>query len=535
MKKILYSIGLIFIISGCGGGDSSNSGRVIENSANFSNTNKEFTINRYNQVERIKNSLNSTIKLHIQGRKDIYAVVTSHFPNQNVSITTSNRANDIDSNLRVANNQKVKYNKIHKVAKYRSILNLLHKNLDNNSSKTKRLLSKSLRVVNDISLNQTESFCINMNSSNSCTQRIDAQVKKIVRNVQTPRGVKSLVIWLESGNSSVSQSDIDKLADIFLKSGENNDIYDWVTNVYGSEWGDDAKNVDKNLIDNSNIIDILLYRMNNNALAGYFWGKDNFKNSAINASNEKIMFYINTNLLRINPEETYTTLGHEFQHMIHFYQRAVLKDLHDSTWLDELMSETTEDLIATKIKYKGPRNVSPYDGSAGDIGNRGGRYPTFNRYNTASLTNWSNITSDYSKVSAFGTYLLRNYGGAKMLNRLMYSDNTDKRALIDATGEGNFYTLISNWGAAVILSDKIGLNNKFEYNFGDFKHTNLDGIDYKLGSINFFNYTPKPQFKSNAILDDSANLYYKVGSNLSGDITLNIKANKGVDITIIAK
>jgi len=525
-------ISILLIISGCGG--SKVTSKYNENSANYTKNKKSISINNTKKVYYLGKSLNSKIKLQIENKKDIYVVVTSNFFDQKISITSSVSSRNIEKKSYKLLNS-IEDNKSINISKYReNIINLLHKNLAKNSTKI-RQLSKSYRTIDTMALNQTQSFCIGMDNSNNCTIRINATAKKIIKNVQTPYGVKSLVIWLESGNGGVSQRDIDNLANIFLKGGGNNDIYDWVTNLYGSEWGDNAKNVNGNLIAKSNIIDILLYNMNNSGLAGYFWGKDNFKKSAIGASNEKIMFYINTQLLSANPKETYTTLAHEFQHMIHFYQRAVLKKLRDSTWFDELMSETTEDLVATKIGYMGPRNVDPNNGTAGRAGNRGGRYPNFNRYNTASLIIWNNSTVDYSKVSAFGGFLARNYDGAKLLHKLMTSRYTDQRAILDATGESSFNTLINKWGCAVVLSDKIGLNNKLEYNFGDFRYTGFGNTIYELGSVNFFNYIPQPQFTSNAILAKSANLYYRVGTNLSGVVNLNINIPKGADISIIAK
>ncbi len=378
-------------------------------------------------------------------------------------------------------------------------------------------------------------FCIDINSDNSCASYIDTVAKRVVEGVDTKQGKKNLVVWVEKGNS-ISQDKVDRLADIFLRDGANNDIYDWETNVYGGEWGSDASAINSNLANSDDTVNILIYDMNSLGLAGYFWSKDNYKQSIIGASNERIMFYINSELLKADEKETYTTLVHEFQHMIHFYQRGVKLGLQDSTWYDEMMSEATEDLIATKIGYMGPRNVDPSIGDAGEAGNSGGRYPGFNYNNTISLTNWSNSIDDYSKVSSFGAYLLRNYDGAKILHNLMYSNASDESALKNATGAKRLSDLVRNWGAAVVLSDKVNIDasQKVSYNFGDFKESSYNGITYKLGSINFYNYNPEPQFKSSASLEKNSNLYYKVGDNLSGKIKIDIDSG-GAKVLLIAK
>ncbi len=531
MGRLLILVSLL-ILAGCGGGGSS--GVVDESSSKFARQNKSIDIDSSKRVYRITNAKDSTLELNIKEPKDIYVVVSSKFNNQKVSVDTKSYSYTDNKDIDFSSANRVlpfPFKKVDTILMRKEINNIL---FDKSLTPNYRLTNESNRTINDISNYSSANFCIGMDSNHKCTSYISASSKKVIKDIQTPFGTKSLVIWLEKGNS-LSQDSIDKLADIFLKSGPNNDIYDWETNIFGEEWESNANVIDSKLIAKSDIIDILIYDMNNISLAGYFWGKDNFKKSAIEASNEKIMFYINSELLKKDPKETYTTLVHEFQHMIHFYQRSVVKGIEDSAWYDELMAESIEDLLSTKIGYKGPRNVDPNDGSAGEAGNRGGRYPNFNRYNSASLTTWQNSPADYSKVSAFGTYLLRNYGGANLLNRMMFSNNQDEYAILDATGESNFGDLIANWGSAVILSDIINAEDKYRYNFGDFKYVDFNGITYELGSINFFNYTPNPQFRSSAILDKNANLYYKLGSNLRGSINLNVSLPIGGDITIIAK
>ena len=532
MKRVLLFILIGFGLIGCDSSSSSVSS-IDENSSNFSKQNKSISIDGTQKVYRVANAKSTNIELNIKDKKDIYVVVTSRFNNQNISISTTNSTFEQKSSSRVLNqdisNNTPLLNRYNTVLMRKEVNNILF------SLKAPRYrqtnITKSQRAV---AQNTSANFCIGMDSNYNCSEYIGATTKKIVKDIDTAYGKKTLVIWLEDGNS-LSQSSIDELSGIFLKSGGSNDIYDWVTNIFGKEWGSDAEEIDAKLIANSDVIDILIYDMNNYGLAGYYWGKDNFKKSSIDASNEKVMFYLNSELLKKNPKETYTTLTHEFQHMIHFYQRSVRKGIEDSAWYDELMAESIEDLISTKIEYMGPRNVSPYDGTAGSPGNKGGRFPTFNKYNTVSLTTWQNSTQDYSKVSAFGTYLLRNYDGAALLNRMMYSENQDEYAILDATKESSFAKLIADWGSAVMLSDIINPGEKYTYNFGDFKYSSFNGTIYEMGSINFFNYAPNPLFKSSAILDKNANLYYKVGSNLRGIVNLNINIPNGADITIIAK
>jgi hypothetical protein len=253
------------------------------------------------------------------------------------------------------------------------------------------------------------------------------------------------------------------------------------------------------------------------------------------------MFYIDTVMLANDEDgdfwkkEIYSTLAHEFQHMIHFYQKTVLLEASDDIWINEMLSEATEDLVATKIRHTGPRGVDPDDGSAGETGNTKGRYPDFNRNTSSSLTSWNNNYADYAKVNAFGTFLTRNYGGAKILHDIMHNNKEHEDAIEKATEE-KFDNLLKQWGIAIILSDKEGPENAPVYNTGDFTYDDYGSSTYDLGSINFFNYSPKLIAKTTAgTVAPQGNYYYKIGDNLTGIVNIDLTLNGSTEATLIAK
>ncbi|MBA7522745.1 hypothetical protein ES705_14865 [subsurface metagenome] len=99
-------------------------------------------------------------------------------------------------------------------------------------------------------------------------------------------GTKTLNIWVaddcwETGGTKtnlINQSMVDAFAVKFLQSGTNNDTYDWVTNIFGPEWGTHGY---ENLIAANDEITILLYDIDNDdstdgGVLGFFWAKDNF-------------------------------------------------------------------------------------------------------------------------------------------------------------------------------------------------------------------------------------------------------------------
>ena len=419
-------------------------------------------------------------------------------------------------------------------------------------------------------------FQLEQSSSSDPDYYTDAHAKKVIV-VSTEYGDKRLNIWVSDDSfgsgcdksKCVTQEMVNSLADAFLKAGSDNDVYDWVTHIYGQEWGSDAESKYSNLIPAYDEITILITDIDrddskNGGTIGYFYAKDNYKKTELSGSNERIMFYIDGVMFANEeggddsswsihdpwPMEMLSTLAHEFQHMINFYQKTTLllpQSSAEETWLNEMLSETTEDIVATRLHHQGPRAVAYTDGSAGVEDNEDGRYPIFNQNNTLSLTSWNNTYADYSKVSAFGAFLVRNYGGAKLLHDIQHNSYTDAQAVVDAVhksthGAGkSFEDLLREWSVAVMLSDKTTPldDNGYSlptYNTGGFMDGSYGNVAYEMGSINFFNYTPEPTLHTTmGNIPAQANYYYKIGEGLTGDFTLSLDLDSDTEATLIIK
>jgi hypothetical protein len=385
------------------------------------------------------------------------------------------------------------------------------------------------------------------------TSTTTATARKVIKDVPTSYGLKTLNIWVsddsfdkEDGSNDcikarcVKQAMVDALADYFLVSELDNDIYDWVTNIYGEEWDSDAQNKYPNLIGADNEITILLTDIDgdnspNGGVIGFFWSKDNFDKSYVSGSNERVMFYADAVMFANGedtwdiddswPKEMVSTLAHEFQHMINFYQKYILLNTDTDTWINEMLSESTEDIIATKIGH----SVE-------------GRYPLFNANNTLSLTAWNSQLADYAKVNVFGAYLLRNYGGAKLLHDIMHTSYEDERAIVDAVNKSpeglgkTFPDLLREWGVAIMLSDHDNLVDTPVYNIGTLFENVYGSTIYEMRSINLFNYTPQPTiYTTSGTVEPQGNYYYKIGENLTGDINISLELNGQTEATLIAK
>lgn len=327
--------------------------------------------------------------------------------------------------------------------------------------------------------------------------------------------------WHEGGDAAnlTTEEMVDTMGRRFLAPGFDNDIYDWVRGVYGAEWGPHDHPA---LIPSTGRISILLLDIDaddatETGVLGYYYSRDNQLASNDPESNERIMFYMDSVFYGTRdagetrwsvdqelPSVMLSTLAHELQHTVNFYQKSVLRGVGSKTWLNEMASLMAEDLVAQRLGVSGPRGVAADTGGAGESGLTGGRLPRFNNYNTTSLTRWSSdiesVRSDYAASYAFGAFLLRNYGGAQVAHDIVHSLSGDYAAVVEAVRRAGgdvspdvgtaFRQLLADWGLAVLVSDVEGPDYRIEYNTGSWiAGRSLAGSQLRLGSINLYNYT----------------------------------------------
>lgn len=369
------------------------------------------------------------------------------------------------------------------------------------------------------------------------------------------------------GSYQIDSSIVSAIADKFLVSGSTSDIYNWVTNICGDEWG--SHSYSSQLIASTDDIHILLTDIDSDGAPssggtlGYYYSRDNFFNTIYTYSNEKLMFYIDSAYLSAvtDSESSWditnyyskivvSTLAHEFQHMINFYQKAVLNGGgSSSTWLNEMCSMAIEDLVGYNMEVGWVRGVDYDESTAGSSGNTIGRIPGYNYYNDDSFTSWSSSGS-YSLGYAFGAYLIRNFGGAELIQQLVQNSKTDYTsvtAALSTLGYTNydFDDVFRRLGTANILSDLVGDStletSKMQLNSGTWF---TDDMSYKVGSINTYNYDygslsgPKIKTSSSSINDFEpvSHAYYLADDDLNGSETYTISdLDSDVQVTVIVR
>lgn len=387
--------------------------------------------------------------------------------------------------------------------------------------------------------------------------------------------------WYIGGTKTykVDETMVQAMADRFLKTDTSDDIYTLVTGIYGSHWGPHTYNNVFIPSTEENNITILLYDIDNDngntaggVVLGYFWAKDNYLNSELKkytglsqgGSNECTMFYIDACLFAkkdgitweitdSDPANIISTLSHEAQHMIHFYQKVIKNKLSNSSdvWIDEMCSLMAEDFVAKKIGVNGPRGVAYDNGSAGSPNNTSGRLPLYNDYNDDSVVVWlldQDVLRSYSIAYSFGAYLARNFNGVNLFKNIVQNPYINYQAITNAVNSlgysETFGTLLQKWGASVICSNNTSMELKYSYNRGDwFDSTNDSGLIYEIGSINMFNYSPEPLLYDGtsvgspyySSIKKASNRYYLRGSSISGTLKDIIKLDDTIRLTIVVK
>jgi hypothetical protein len=196
------------------------------------------------------------------------------------------------------------------------------------------------------------------------------------------------------------------------------------------------------------------------------------------------MFYLDTHFTDCIPTTMYSTLIHEFQHMIQFNVKTVEHRMSSSTWYNEMLSMVAEDMIGPLIGVPTSDTGHPIKA----------RIPYFLAYHGDSgVTDWvSDNLKSYASAYAFGAYLARNYGGPALIQSMIgnSSVNIDSVDAALKTQGSSFDAAMSHYGEALVYSGTTGSLGSFNktassaingttYTFSGF---NIWSIAYTYGS-----------------------------------------------------
>ena len=290
----------------------------------------------------------------------------------------------------------------------------------------------------------------------------------------------------------VTKTGAKKIAESFKK------IYGMETALLGSASLDGVEYVD--IIESPDKITILLSNLgvtNNNGITiGYFYANDfccDFEkhyseDKTIDYfSNQRQMFTLNTLAFSkdyAGMDKVCGILGHEFNHMINYINKTLKHETGFDTWFTELLSVITEDFTPEYLEIENAL--------------KGERIAFFNEYPDYGFVDWESPETDlyaYGVAYAFGAYLVRNYGGVKMVHEMatnrLYGKDSITEALKTCGYEEDFNSVFQKFGLVMMNADgsneKIPTLNKTVREF-------FDDYTYCFPAIDLYNIETTLEF-----------------------------------------
>ncbi|MCR5605746.1 MAG: hypothetical protein K6F69_02875 [Treponema sp.] len=217
-------------------------------------------------------------------------------------------------------------------------------------------------------------------------------------------------------------------------------MYDEICGVFGNEADElllsasSNETISMNKASNTGtMINIVVYDIGNdfsksssNTIVGYFHSKDYYASGIANFSNSGKYIYLDSYFAACLPAMTYSTLAHEFQHMINWNMKRIQKGLKSSTWYNEMLSMLCEDMMQKSLSIKD--SYSPK--------NRLATFESYYRYSGLEYNNSATLVS-YASVYAFGAWLVREFGGQSLLYAMSHNDSVDIDSVVSAVNEVN--------------------------------------------------------------------------------------------------
>ncbi len=328
------------------------------------------------------------------------------------------------------------------------------------------------------------------------------------------------------------------------------EIYPRVTTVFGTECDkilnitvdeSTGKTVSQELVDMGSFednetgtkINIVLCDLSTADYVGYFAPKDYYNyNVAVgniaDVSNYGKYFYVDTTSVNDNIKDALLTLAHEFQHMINFNMKTVQNSATFSTFYDEMCSMACEDMMADYLEADD--SVTPRN-----------RLSTFNQnFYMIGTGEWIDTDSlqerySYASAYAFGAWLARQYGGAKLFKAILSNSHSDMDAVTEAVKSvaGEDYTdeqILERYVQALVFTTSDfthptmnqAAKQTLTYGSGD------SAYSYPMTAINLWNYGGGPSYlkpsDTTAVRPYGFTLH-KVGTASADSVTLKLSAS----------
>ena len=274
-------------------------------------------------------------------------------------------------------------------------------------------------------------------------------------------------------NEKISETDLRNLVTAFDK------IYDKETKIFSSTQDTSIKNsTDSFFIESSasDPIKILVFDIDQDSkynqtsgTFGYFYGADIYKQSALKEkSNEGKIIYIDDYFLKKDEKTVYSTLAHEYQHLLCFLNKTVRQNvLEIPTWYTEMLSMVCEDYMITdtgNIRSITNMKENPLYS----------RLYTFTSNYYLGFETWysgNDVLSSYANAYTFGAFLVRNFNGTSLIKEIISNPYAGKESIIKAVNKisgknFSFSEIVDGFSECLLATDDetsmYSLNKEFD-------------------------------------------------------------------------
>lgn len=330
-------------------------------------------------------------------------------------------------------------------------------------------------------------------------------------------------IWQDKELEENAKLSIDELREFAEKFDK---IYLKQIELCGPKY--DGTTIYNNIINPSKKISILMTDISEPNVLGFFSSSNYFKESNFSSGIEVLVgdsVYAKDAIDTKNEGAVFSTMVHEFNHLLNFVNKQLKYDLRQETWYTEMLSMITEDFFMEdfNIEYIG----SPQQRLESFI-SLGYMY---------GFKNWEEIDSNYvtynyANAYAFGAFLARNYGGAKLIKEICTNEYVNEESVVHAVNKINGTNKTFNdllYEFSLILFNTKNLNLQMPSLYKDCSET-LNDFDFKLNKIDLSNLPSENNYSILGIRPENLENAYlgAYGFNVvvfdeSTDIILKIK------------